>query len=160
MADLWEQPIDCLYSSRLPRALQTIAPLSAKVSLPAIEDSGLVELDYRGDAALFHTEIVGNRDFKFKGGESIDEANHRFFSTLKKIAERHPASAVAVSTHGTVLSEFCVQQFGFPKDFFFTVSYPDIFEIEYTNDAGFNFIRRVVDFLPETSENAHIICSK
>lgn len=153
MADLWKHRVDYIYSSDLPRAVQTVAPLSKKFDLSIIEDSALCELDYRGSAALLHQKIMEDRDFKFKGGESIIEANIRFDKAIRTIADEHGTCTVAIGTHGTVLSEFLIKQFGFSNDFFFKLSYPDVYEIQYRDDGRFNFVRRAVEFLPKTSEN-------
>lgn len=152
MADLWKQQVDYIYSSNLPRAVQTVVPLSKKLDLSIIEDSALCELDYRGNAAFLHQKIMGDRDFKFKGGENITEANIRFDKAIKTIVGDYDACTIVISTHGTVLSEFLIKQFGFPTDFFFKLSYPDVYEIQYGDDR-FSFVRRAVEFLPKTSEN-------
>ncbi|OGG93842.1 hypothetical protein A2609_01170 [Candidatus Kaiserbacteria bacterium RIFOXYD1_FULL_47_14] len=152
MAKLWEPKIGYLYSSTLPRAVQTIEPLAKKLNKSIIEESTLFELDYRGDAALFHEKIKEDRNFKFEGGESITEANVRFEKAVRHIADIHNTCTVAVGTHGTVLSEFLINQFGFPSDYFFKLSYPDVYEIQYTNEKGFIFIRRAINLLPKTIE--------
>ena len=151
IATLWKHPVHHIYSSSLPRASQTVLPLSNKVQVPLIEDDMLVELDYRGDTMLFHEKTKEDRNFKFEGGESINEANARFASAIGAIVDRHADGTIVVGTHGTVLSEFLIRQFDFSKDFFFQLSYPDIYEIQCTDTGEFGSIRRAVEFLPETT---------
>lgn len=155
MARLWRREVDIIYSSLLPRSFETIEPLAQKISADILKTSDFSELNYCGNAQLFHQELLNNNNFKFNGGETLSEANDRFLSGLSSAAKRHAKGVVVVSTHGTVLSEFLKNQFNFPDNCFFSLSYPDIYEISFSY-GKFDFIRRVVDFLPSNSQNLTI----
>jgi broad specificity phosphatase PhoE len=116
--------------------------------MPIVEDPAFVELDYRGDAAFFHEKIKSHRGFRFPGGESIDDASARFARAVRVVVARHPDATVLVGTHGTVLSEFLINQFGFPKDVFFRLSYPDVYEIRYADASARGALKRMTHLLP------------
>lgn len=143
----WDIPVSKIYSSPLPRAIQTTTPLSHKLGRRIFQVKDLRELDYKGNAQEFHRRIVSNINFKFKGGESISQANERFKQIVTKLCEINKGQSIIISTHGTVLSEFLIQQFKFPPDFFFRLSYPDVYKVLYI-DSKFRFSKRCLEYLP------------
>lgn len=152
LADKWNLSVDKIYSSTMPRAIETISPLANKINKSIIRLSELKELEYNGEAHTFHQKIKDNIEFKYVGGESITEANDRFLHCLIDICGQTNGSKIIVSTHGTVLSEFLIKQFDFSPDCFFDLSYPDVFEINY-NKPKFTFCKRHIELLPKNSEN-------
>ncbi len=144
LADKWNiANIESIYTSPLNRCVETIFPLSRKLKIPYIIKDGFKELDYKGDAEVFHKNILTDINFAYPQGETIREANKRFEDQLKKVLDNNNQNKIIISTHGTVLSEFIINHFKFEKDFFFELTYPDVIEVKYKKDTGlFKYIKK------------------
>lgn len=142
LIDIVPSGIAAVYASPLPRCIETVQPICEQLGLEMLLDSGLEELDYRGNAQHFHAAQVDDHDFHYPGGESLSVANNRFLAVMTKLAERHHDRHIIVSTHGTVLSEFLIRQYGMSEDVFFELAYPDVFEFTYTSGC-FESVRRI-----------------
>ena len=106
-------PVDVIYSSDLPRAMQTAQPVATRLGLEIIPDSQLREI--RADFWSYkpYEEIiqnypeaytVWNKDIgnaRCPGGESTRELSIRIMAALTRIAEAHPGETVLVTTHAT-----------------------------------------------------------
>ncbi len=152
LADSWKINIDKIYSSNLPRAIETVTPLAIKLNKKIIKLPGLKELEYNGNAQTFHKNIKTNIEFKYVGGESIDEANRRFLQCLTNVCLKNINKSIVISTHGTVMSEFMIREFNLSPDFFFDLSYPDVYEINFDGQK-FDFVKRYFNYLPTNSES-------
>jgi 2,3-bisphosphoglycerate-dependent phosphoglycerate mutase len=99
--------IDRIVSSPFRRALDSIAPLAARLSLPIERDDRLIERvlspaplpDWR--AHLRRT--FDDDDYCLEGGESSRTATARAAAVLDD-ARRHPARATTIVTHGNLLA--------------------------------------------------------
>ena len=101
---------DVLYSSVLPRAVETAAILGSTLGLSQIrEDCDLCELhpgDCDGMAWADYVRVYGsgpNRDPDeplSPGGESLRSFDRRARAGLDRLVERHAGDSVAVVTHG------------------------------------------------------------
>lgn len=105
--------VDALYASPLRRALETAAPTAAATGLEVTVDEGLLELDsqlgvYSPDDQLDPTSALAEAYFKgdWSGisSESPDQFVDRIRSCLDGLVARHRGQAVAVFTHGGVIS--------------------------------------------------------
>lgn len=107
--------IDCVYSSDLLRACQTVNPIANTLNLNIIKESGLREV-YGGKWEGLSIEDIKNRypdDYdRWKndiglsrptGGESVEEVQKRGIQTLAKIAQEKEGKTVVICTHGCFL---------------------------------------------------------
>ncbi|XP_021714260.1 phosphoglycerate mutase-like protein 4 isoform X2 [Chenopodium quinoa] len=92
-----EPNISAIYSSDLKRALKTAEAIASRCGLEVVTDKDLRERhvgDLQGLA--FSKSPKG-------GGESRDQLNNRYKSSLQRIAEKHRGARVVVVTHYTVI---------------------------------------------------------
>lgn len=146
--------IDAIYSSDLPRSLQTVFFISKRKSKKIKAMKGLREVLYYGSPEIYHKQCIQNRDFKFSGGESLNEALRRFVSCLKKITSCHRTDdSIIVATHGTVLSEFFIKQFNMTNNIFFDLTCPDVYNCKYKQQTE-KFVRltRKIDCIPQSAQ--------
>lgn len=104
-----------IYSSDLPRALGTAAPLAARVGLAVVADPGLRERDIGAFVGVtFETLEVEHPeawralqtrdpDFAPPGGESHRACGARMVAALAAILARHPSGTVVVVSHGVAM---------------------------------------------------------
>ena len=107
--------VDCIYSSDLSRAYETLEPLGKLLNMPVNKCSDLREVDvglWAGkliDAVKnefpenFECYRVTPGLCKFDGGESYGECFERAKKAIKKIAEANEGKTVAIATHGGVI---------------------------------------------------------
>lgn len=118
------QALDVLYSSDLPRALQTVAPLARATGLPVRERASLRERnlgDITGvpfdEAAVRHPEIwqaLSSRapDYRPPGGESHEDCGRRIATFLTELHETHPEGRIAIVSHGISINHLLQQLLG------------------------------------------------
>ncbi len=131
LTERWDFSIDLVFSSPLPRALESVDLLARKYNIPINIENGLEELNYAGDASIFHKRIETDKNFKYAGGETISEASDRFQRAVVKLASSYSDEVLLLSTHGTVLSEFLKSNFNYPQNCYFGIRTPDVFKVEY-----------------------------
>jgi probable phosphoglycerate mutase len=105
--------IEAIYSSPLERCRETAAPLSRARGLPVRPRRDLIEVGYgdwtgRSIRQLARTRLWRSVQstpsaVRFPGGESLVEVQARAVREVRRIAERHPDSTVAVVTHADVV---------------------------------------------------------
>lgn len=144
MADEWSLDIDSIFTSPLNRCIETILPLSLKLGMPYKAIDCLQELDYKGNASEFHKKILTDRNFCYKDGETIKQANDRFESCVLELARGNLEKTIVLSTHGTVLSEFLINNFGFNSNYFFEMTYPDVYKVCFDNSDGYISVTRML----------------
>ena len=110
--------ITALYSSDLPRTLQTAQPIAAATGLTIIEEAALRERNLGIFEGMTRQEIEGKyrehygryvareADFVIPNGESLATLNTRGTTAMEHIARRHPGERVAVVSHGALLTTF------------------------------------------------------
>lgn len=107
---LGKEPIAAIWSSPYQRSIDTVAPLSARLSCDTQTHAGLRERCWSDtwlEDFLPHLKRSFNEpDFKLPGGESAREALYRFEATMIEIAVAADGAPTAVGTHGNVLSLF------------------------------------------------------
>jgi broad specificity phosphatase PhoE len=107
--------IDALYSSPLPRTLQTAELIGAEIDLEPVTIDGLREIDVGEatgkritDLAELHPRLLRDVDeesmmIPWPGGESHFQLRERALAAIKEIVERHPGQTVVAVSHGGAL---------------------------------------------------------
>src|SRR5512145_2729330 len=103
-------PIKAIYSSPLERAMETAEPLAKALGLEIVQRPGLMETDigeWQGQKVkglsrlkIWRTVQRNPSIFRFPGGETFTEAQHRIVQELSGIAAQHdPKDIVACFSH-------------------------------------------------------------
>lgn len=121
--------IQALYSSPLERAQETAAPIAAALGLEVIIREGLTEIDYgewqgrtiKSLARLKLWRMIQHRPslFRFPGGESFSEAQHRITQEIDEICTIHdPKHIIACVSHADPIKLAVAYYVGMPLDSF------------------------------------------
>lgn len=101
-------PPSVVYTSSLPRAQETAAPLCVRLNLKSIVDTRLAEFEL-GTASLESTLrrpdlLIWRPDHRgVENGETLSEFSARVAAFCEEVVERHPGELVAVVSHsGTI----------------------------------------------------------
>lgn len=117
---------DFIYSSDLSRAMDTAAPISLRLSLPVIPDSGLREIFAGKWEGVPFAELEKRYPDTYRtwrenigmavcdGGESVADFSKRIKSAVTEIACRHPGKTVVIATHATPIRVLCTLAKGLP----------------------------------------------
>jgi len=140
-------PITAIYTSSARRAQETIAPLALHLNLPIFTREDLRERrlsdqpvdDFLGAVRATWEDPL----FALPGGESNAAAQHRGLAAVSHILDRHPASHIAIATHGNLLA-LILQHFDARIDFTFwrSLSMPDVYQLTL-GPAGGHAVRRL-----------------
>jgi len=137
---LKQYPIELVISSPFTRALHTIEPFVRKNNIPFKIDHRLSERLLSGEnlpdwlGKLKQTYV--DRDLKFTGGESSNEAAQRITELVEELKQCSHMTA-AIVTHGNIMSLLLNHyrpDFGF--DEWRQLSNPDVFEIAFSNEQA------------------------
>ena len=120
--------IAAVYTSPLERARETAAPIAAALGQRAKVDKGLLECDF-GEwtgqklATLMKkaewTTVQRNPStFRFPGGESFAEMQHRLVSSLARIRAAHPGATVVCVSHADPIKAAVADAIGAHLDLF------------------------------------------
>ena len=101
--------VDALYTSPLERARETAAPIATATGVRAKVDRGLLECDF-GEWTGASLKTLMRRPewttvqrspstFRFPGGESFTEMQHRIVTTLDRLRAAHPGGTVVCVSH-------------------------------------------------------------
>jgi probable phosphoglycerate mutase len=125
---LAEVPIRAVYSSPLPRALQTAEAVAARHALDVRPCEGLLEVDYgrwtdRPLGQVSRTKQWGVIQqhpslVSFPDGESIRGAQVRAVDALEEIVAAHARDVVAAVSHADVIKAVVAFYLGMPLDAF------------------------------------------
>ena len=121
-------PLAALYTSPLERTRETAAPTAAATGLTPEIDEGLIECDF-GDwtgkrladlAKLPEWDTVQRAPstFRFPGGESFTDMQHRMVTTLDALAARHTGQVIACFSHADTIKVALAHALGTPLDSF------------------------------------------
>lgn len=101
--------IDAVYTSPLERARETAAPIAAAVDQKPKVERGLQECDFGDWTGASLRRLMRKREwatvqrapstFRFPGGESFSEMQHRIVSTLDRLRETHAGGIVVCVSH-------------------------------------------------------------
>lgn len=127
-------PLDAIYSSPYPRALETVEPLATLVGLEIQVIEGLRERTLAAGAVDDFPAAMRasweDLEHSFAGGESSSAALARFSLAVDDIVARHGRGAVALATHGNVLGLWLQQcDPAYDYDFWCSMSWPDIYRV-------------------------------
>jgi probable phosphoglycerate mutase len=122
-------PIKAIYSSPLERAIETAEPLAKALELEIIPCHGLIETDigeWAGERikALSRLKVWKQVQrnpslFRFPGGETFAEAQHRIAQELAALATRHEAKdLIACFSHSDPIKLAVAFYIGLPLDLF------------------------------------------
>ena len=131
---LAKHPVDIIYSSPAPRALQTITPFAERLGIqihfePDLRERKLSEgkfEDFFGAVeATWHDPT-----FAHPGRESSTEAQKRGMAVVKQLQAKHPEDAIVLSTHGNLMA-LILQGFDPKIDFALwkSLSMPDAYKL-------------------------------
>ena len=121
-------PVTALYCSPLERTLETSAPIADTFSLVPVQDEGLLECDF-GDwtgrelSDLYKlpewtTVQRAPSTFRFPGGESFPEMQHRIVSAVERIRTAHQGETVVCVSHADPIKAVVAYALGTPLDLF------------------------------------------
>ena len=146
IADNWsDNNIRCIYTSPLNRCIETLVPLALRLKIQYHVNDGLQELDYRGNAPAFHKNIKTDVGFHYEHGETLAQADERFQNTLLSICKKHNNETVVISSHGTVMSQFLIKYLKFNDEYFYEMTYPDVYKLLYSPDNNeFTMLDRII----------------
>ncbi len=103
--------IDAVYSSPLPRALETAAPLAASHNLQVEPSADLLDIDYGSweglsaeeaqakNPELWETWLKTPGKVRFPGGESIRQVRNRIENALRALSEDHLGETIVLVSH-------------------------------------------------------------
>ncbi len=117
-----------LYCSPLERTLETSAPIADTFSLVPISDEGLIECDFgewTGEELSrlytlpeWSTVQRAPSTFRFPGGESFPEMQHRIVSAIDRIRAAHQGETVVCVSHADPIKAAVAYALGTPLDLF------------------------------------------
>jgi probable phosphoglycerate mutase len=123
---LRDAAIRALYSSDLPRTLQTAQPIAVATGLPIIAEPALcerslgifegftrVEVEARY-ATEFARHVAREPEFVIPNGESLQQLSQRGLAIMETLARRHGGERVAIVSHGALLTTFLRHLNGIP----------------------------------------------
>jgi broad specificity phosphatase PhoE len=112
IAGRWK--LSAVYTSSVSRAHVTGEIIGKPFDLPAVDEPGILDMDYGEWTGLTFEEAEAHSPevykicmerpsaFKPPKGESFEELRERSVAAVKSIAQRHPNQAVAIVTHNVV----------------------------------------------------------
>jgi len=120
--------IAAVYTSPLERARQTAAPIGAALGQRPVVDKGLLECDF-GEWTGEQLSILMKKPewstvqrspstFRFPGGESFTEMQHRMVSTLDRLRSTHAGSTIVCVSHADPIKAAVANAIGTHLDLF------------------------------------------
>jgi phosphoserine phosphatase len=112
IAKRWK--LSAVYTSAVSRAHVTGEIIGKPFGLPAVDEPGILDMDYgewtgltfeearAHDPAMYKICMETPSRFKPAKGESFEELRARSVAAVKAIAQKHPDQAVAIVTHNVV----------------------------------------------------------
>jgi len=101
--------VDALYTSPLERARETAAPIAAATGVKAVVDRGLNECDFGEWTGASLRRLARKREwgtvqrspstFRFPGGESFMEMQHRIVTSLERLRDAHAGGTIVCVSH-------------------------------------------------------------
>ena len=125
---LRDHALTALYSSDLPRTLQTAAPIATATGLLVVQEPALRERNLGIFEGLTREEIktryaedfarylAREPEYEIPTGESLKQLNQRGMNIMTTLARRHPGESVAIVSHGAILTTFLRQLQGIPLE--------------------------------------------
>ena len=123
---LQKYPISAVYSSPLPRAVQTAEAVGRALSLPVTPMDDLMEMDLGSLDGLTNQEMrcqfpdlldLWRKDpssVQMPGGESLRDAQQRAWRALEEIRQETPEGHAVAVTHNFVIGVIVLRVLGLP----------------------------------------------
>jgi probable phosphomutase (TIGR03848 family) len=120
--------VDAIYTSPLERARETAAPIGKARQLRPHVDRGLLECDFGEWTGAELSKLMklpewgtvqrAPSTFRFPGGESFSEMQHRMVSTLDKLRAAHPGGTIVCVSHADPIKAAVAHALGTHLDLF------------------------------------------
>lgn len=120
--------VDAVYASPLERARETAAPIGRSTGQKVRIERGLLEADFGEWTGRKLKELMKLPEwttvqrapsaFRFPGGESFAEMQHRIVSTIARLAERHQGGTVVCVSHADPIKAAVAHALGTHLDLF------------------------------------------
>jgi probable phosphoglycerate mutase len=120
--------IDAVYSSPLERARETAAPIARATGQRARIDRGLQECDFGDWTGASLRRLMRKREwrtiqrapstFRFPGGESFSEMQHRIVTTLERLRDEHRGRTIVCVSHADPIKAAVAHALGTHLDLF------------------------------------------
>ncbi|UQA62722.1 histidine phosphatase family protein [Polyangium aurulentum] len=132
------RPVDLIYASDLPRAMQTAEPLVGRTGAPFVTDAALRERDIGELTGMTFAELEAQRpdiwkaimardpSFRPPGGESSVDCRARVGAFLDGLFSRHEAGRIVIFTHGIAINQMLYHLMALVPE----VMPPVVFQIE------------------------------
>jgi broad specificity phosphatase PhoE len=120
--------ITAIYSSPLPRALETAAPLAAEHHLEIEQIADLLDVDFGSweglsreeaqakNAELYDLWLKAPGRVRFPGGESLRQVRNRIENLLRQLDEDHLGETVVLVSHRITCHVILCYVLGLPND--------------------------------------------
>ena len=120
--------VDALYTSPLERARETAAPIAKARGLRPHVERGLLECDFGEWTGAELRKLMKKPEwqtvqrapssFRFPGGESFSEMQHRIVSTLDRLRAAHPGGTIVCVSHADPIKAAVANALGTHLDLF------------------------------------------
>ena len=120
--------VAALYCSPLERTVETAAPIAEAFGLEAILEPGLLECDFGEWTGADLSELNAKPEwatiqhapstFRFPGGESFPEMQHRIVSAIERIRTAHEGKTVVCVSHADPIKAAVAYALGTHLDLF------------------------------------------
>jgi probable phosphomutase (TIGR03848 family) len=128
---LASENLAAIYSSPLPRAQETAAPIATRAGLAVEPEPQANEFDFgawTGKALdALESDPLWRRFNAFRsvtpapGGESMLDVQIRIVALMRQLRARHAAAPIAIVSHGDVLRAAVLYALGIPLDLFLRI---------------------------------------
>jgi broad specificity phosphatase PhoE len=117
-----------VYSSPLPRALETAAPLAADHELQVEPSADLLDIDFGGWQGLSREEaqtkypdqfdlwMKAPGRMRFPGGESVRQVRNRIENLVRELSKDHSGETIALLSHRITCHVMLCYVLGLPND--------------------------------------------
>jgi len=120
--------VDAVYTSPLERTRETAAPIAVARGLRPVAEKGLLECDFGEWTGASLRRLMRKREwatvqrapstFRFPGGESFTEMQHRIVSALDRLRAAHPGGTIVCVSHADPIKAAVAHALGTPLDLF------------------------------------------
>ena len=120
--------VDAVYASPLERARETAAPIAKARGLRTKTERGLLECDFGEWTGAELAKLMklpewstvqrAPSTFRFPGGESFSEMQHRIVTTLDRLRDAHPGGVVVCVSHADPIKAAVAHALGTHLDLF------------------------------------------
>jgi len=128
IAALGEGKVTAVYASPMERTKETAAPIASATGLRVRSNQGLLEADFGEWTGRELKELMklpewsqvqrSPSSFRFPGGESFSEMQHRIGSTIQKLVVDHAGETIVVVSHADPIKAAVADAMGTHLDLF------------------------------------------